>query len=149
MFYERKVKYLDYLENGERQRSGGFVKIEVRGEDCCLTAQVNGLHASDTFEGELFLQAENKEVPLSTLQFRCGRANLKLLHLNSHNLGQTGISYDSLAGIRIPVGIRREVSCVWKEGAVHGSVCQERGGLDEAARQEQLDLEELSRAQSR
>ena len=32
MLYDRKVKYLDYLEGGVRVRGGGFVKLEK--EDC-------------------------------------------------------------------------------------------------------------------
>ena len=30
MFYERKIRYLDYFRNGERVKSGGFAKTEVR-----------------------------------------------------------------------------------------------------------------------
>lgn len=136
MFYDRKIKYLDYLEAGERQRSAGFVKIEVRGEDCSLTAQVSGLYASDTFDGELLLWDGNREVSLSTLQFRGGKASLQLFHLNSCNLGQTGISYDTLAGIRIPVGIRREISCVWREGMERAKECEESTTSDEVPQAE-------------
>ena len=30
MYYDRKVKYLDYYERGERVRGGGHAKLEAR-----------------------------------------------------------------------------------------------------------------------
>ena len=32
MYYDRKIRYLDYLERGQRVKGGGYVKLEVRDE---------------------------------------------------------------------------------------------------------------------
>ena len=43
MRFERKIKYLDYLENGERVRSGGFLKLETAEELFKMELTVKGV----------------------------------------------------------------------------------------------------------
>ena len=44
MFYDKQIRYLEYLENGEKIRSAGFVKIEVIEKVCNIQISVTGLH---------------------------------------------------------------------------------------------------------
>ena len=116
MFYDRKIKYLDYMENKERCKGAGYVKIEVRDQTCNITIQVIGLYGTDSFDREVFLLDEQKEEWLGKIQLKNGKGRLQLSGLQSSHIGQTGISYDRLMGIRIPIGANREVYCAWKEG---------------------------------
>lgn len=43
MFFDRKIKYLDYVENGARIHGAGFVKLELRNGKCDLQVQVSGM----------------------------------------------------------------------------------------------------------
>ena len=48
MFYDRKIKYLDYLVKGERCGNAGFIKLEVRDTVCSIAINVNGLRTTDS-----------------------------------------------------------------------------------------------------
>lgn len=117
MLYDRKIKYLDYLENKERCRGAGFVKIEVRDNACNIAIQVSGLHREDTSHRQIFLMDEQREEMLGTIKLERGRGSYQSMGLDSRSMGSTGISYDRLTGIRIPLGSSREIYCAWKEGA--------------------------------
>lgn len=114
MFYDRKIKYLDYLENKERCKGAGFVKIEVREETCNVAIQVSGLPGRDLCEKEVLLSDGQKEERLGTIKLAGGKGSLILPGLHRRHIGQTGIGYDNLAGIRIPLGTNREIYCAWK-----------------------------------
>ena len=109
MFYDRQIKYLDYLENKERCKGAGFVKMEVWDKALHLTVQVSGLRQGDTFERDVFLLDEQREEKLGSIRLERGKGSLLLRNLNRASIGKTGISYDSLAGIRIPLGSGREI----------------------------------------
>lgn len=109
MFYDRQIKYLDYLENKERCKGAGFVKMEVWDKAMHLTVQVNGLRQGDTFERDVFLLDEQREEKLGSIRLERGKGSLLLRNLDRASIGKTGISYDSLAGIRIPLGSGKEI----------------------------------------
>ncbi len=61
MLYDRKVKYLDYLEGGVRVRGGGFAKLEARDGTLRVELSVTGLHQTDTFARDVMLCGRNRE----------------------------------------------------------------------------------------
>ena len=113
MFYDRQIKYLDYLENQERRKGAGFVKIEVRDKALNLTVQVSGLGPVDTFEGDVLLLDGQREQKLGSIRLEKGKGSFWAKDLDKSSIGKTGISYDSLAGIRIPLGGTREIYCAF------------------------------------
>ena len=54
-YYDKKVVYLDYMESEEKIRNGGFVKWEVRGEECRIQIHIRGLYPTDTLQGDIVL----------------------------------------------------------------------------------------------
>lgn len=116
MFYERKIRYLDYLENKERVRGVGFAKIELRDCLCELDIQVSGMHTTDNFTRKLLLVGEDKEAALCEIVLERGRGSVYISGLDSLNLGNLGISYEELCGIRIPIAAGKEIYCVVREG---------------------------------
>lgn len=116
MFYERKIRYLDYLENKERVRGVGFAKIELRDCLCELDIQVSGMHITDNFTRKLLLVGEDKEAALCEIVLERGRGSVYISGLDSLNLGNLGISYEELCGIRIPIAAGKEIYCVVREG---------------------------------
>lgn len=117
MFYERKIKYLDCMQNGERKSGAGFVKIEVREKNCNFIVQVNASGRLDTADREVLCLGEKTEGCLGVIHLENGRGNLTLNGLNAENMGQSGISYGELRGIRIPLDGGLEVFCKWRESA--------------------------------
>ena len=115
MLYDRKIKYLDYYENGERVRGGGFAKLEVRDGSMRLELKVTGLHPTDSFDREVMLRGNKKEKTLGSMAIVGGKGQYLHLCHDIEDIGGTGISYEELEGIRIPLGAGREISCVLQQ----------------------------------
>ncbi|MCM1065161.1 MAG: hypothetical protein NC420_11995 [Eubacterium sp.] len=105
-YYERKIKYLDLMENGERTGGAGFIKTEVKGMDINLTIVVKGLHPTDTYEREVMLQAGDGEFAVGRITLKGGQGEFKY---------HTVMDHLQLRGVRIALGGVREICCKWKE----------------------------------
>lgn len=112
--YDRRIRYLDYYENGQRCRGAGFIKLERRDELCTISLQVSGLYRKDRFTRPFLLVGEHTEQELCKLQLAEGGVKICLEGLDSRNLGGQDISYDGLYGIRIPIADGKEIRCLWK-----------------------------------
>ena len=75
MLYDRKVKYLDYLEGGVRVRGGGFAKLEARDGTLRVELSVTGLHQTDTFARDVMLCGRNREG--RDREENCGRIDFR------------------------------------------------------------------------
>ena len=105
-YYERKIKYLDLMENGERVGGAGFIKIEVKGMEVSLAVTVKGLHPTDTYEREVMLQSGDDELSVGRIALKEGQGQFKY---------HTVMDCSRLQGIRIALGGIREISCRWQE----------------------------------
>jgi len=113
MFYDRQIKYLDYFENGERIRGGGFVKLEARERQLRIEVTVTGLYQNDSFTREVLLCSGTQEKVIGRILITAGRGQYRQLYPDLNTLGDTGISYGKLQGIRIPLGRDRELISHW------------------------------------
>ncbi len=120
MFYDRKIKYLEDRKDGERVRTAGFVKAEVRDEACRMTIHVAGLHGTDTFEKSVLALGGGREGRLCKIKIAQGQGDTGELCLHSGHLGEAGIPYAQLEEIRIPLAAGRELCCLWKPKAAAG-----------------------------
>ena len=115
MLYEKKVKYLDYLEKGVRVKGGGFVKLEVRDGKLQVELSIAGLHHTDTFTRELLLCSRDREGSVGKIEIVSGRGQYRQKWQRLENIGGTGIDYGELCGVRISLGAGREISGRWEE----------------------------------
>lgn len=121
--YDRQIKYLDYMENGQRSRGAGFLKLERRGDICNISLQVSGLYRKDHFTRPLLLIGDGQEQELCKLQLADGGIKTYLEGLDSHSLDGQGLRYEQLQGIRIPISEGKEIRCLWgKTQATRDSV---------------------------
>ncbi|MCM1089769.1 MAG: hypothetical protein NC092_12970 [Butyrivibrio sp.] len=111
--YDRQIKYLDYMENGQRSRGAGFVKLERRDGVCNISLQVSGLYRKDHFTRPLLLIGDGQERELCKLQLADGGIKTYLEGLDSHSLDGQGLRYERLQGIRIPISEGKEIRCLW------------------------------------
>ena len=116
MFYDRQVRYLDYLVNGERLGNAGFIKMEVRGEVCNINISVKGLDVQQSSSLQVYIVSGGKEYELCKLEPVQGKAIKQLLGLNARNIAGTGLAYSDLEAIRIPVLAGREICGILKHG---------------------------------
>ena len=114
MRFERKIKYLDYLENGERVRSGGFLKLETAEELFKMELTVKGVRGVKEAARDVILCGSGREEPIGKMLIEDGQGEFRYIcHMDSE-IGDTGIGCDELAGIRIPLGEGREIACIWQ-----------------------------------
>lgn len=114
MRFERRIKYLDYLENGERVRSGGFLKLETAEELFKMELTVKGMRGEKEAARDVILCGSGREEPIGKMLIEDGQGEFRYIcHMDSE-IGDTGIGCDELAGIRIPLGEGREIACIWQ-----------------------------------
>lgn len=117
MRYDRKIKYLDYLENGERVRGSGFLKTEIFENSFKIEITVKGVRDAKEFAGDVILCGDGREEVLGKIQLEGGQGEFRhICHINSgsgETIGGTGIGYDELTGIKIPLEEGREIVCTW------------------------------------
>ena len=128
MLYDRKIKYLDYYENGERIKGAGFVKLEVRNGSLRMELSVTNLRPTDTFEREIMLYGEGREGVLGKIMISGGRGTFQQSYSDLEQIGKTGIGYGEAGGIRISLGASREIVCGWQEQRTDGSGRAGRSG---------------------
>ena len=139
MDYEKKLKYFDYLENGVKKRTAGFVKIERKGEYCDIQVAVSGMGGTSFLNREIRLEFGTREETLGNLSIREGKGNLILKYLNREKLCGTSenpSSYEALTGIRIFMGKEKELYCAWREAVTETSP---KGKAEEAAEKENVE----------
>ena len=137
--YEKKLKYFDYLENGAKKRTAGFVKIERKGEYCDIQVSVTGVGGTSSLNREIRLEFGTREETLGNLSIREGKGNLILKHLNREKLcgtSENSSSYEALTGIRIFMGKEKELYCAWREAVTETSP---KGKAEEAADKENVE----------
>lgn len=110
MYFDQKIKYLDYLENGIRVRGAGFIRLECWGKTCSLIIQASGLFENAKGSYPVMLVLPEKEEQLSELQLQNGKGRLELRNLNSEDLKE-------LCKVRIPLGEMRQLVAVLREEA--------------------------------
>lgn len=115
MYYNRQVKYLDYLEHRSKIRSAGFVKIEVKDQNCNILVNINGLYPTDSYQREVWISDGRQEKVLGKIALQQGKGIMTLRGTLVYNLAGTEIGYNQLAEIRIKLGKERELYCIWKE----------------------------------
>lgn len=150
MFYDRKVKYIDYRKEGERIHGAGFIKLEVRDKVCRMQIQVTNMHVTDSASKQVYALSDNREEALCTLELQEGRGSV-LLQLERDNLCN-GLCYEELKVIRIPMGGGRELYCkvaeaetveVWKNIMAEAeNVAASKSIMEADEKQKRLNCEE-------
>ncbi len=128
MFYERKIKYLDYLVKQEKCGNAGFIKLEVRDTICNITINVNNLRASDSLWVKMYVSGETGECELCSLELVQGKGTKQLLRQDVQDIGHTGIAYHNIKAVRIPISAEREI---------YGVLTQEKKGQNSKSNRKQ------------
>lgn len=134
MLYERKIRYVDYYEDGERARGGGFLKAEIRDGGMRIELHIRGLYPTDTFARDVVLKGAGTEAVLGQITLLEGKGYFEYACDIGRGIGDTGISYDELRELRVPVGGRRELRCAWKSaGSKAPDKAPDKAPAEEAA----------------
>ena len=118
MFFDQKIKYLEYWEAGTRVRGAGFVRLECWGTTCNLIMQVSGLFEGANGSYPVLALGMGREVKLEELFLQKGQGRLELRGLSCETLGgeeENHVSAAEVEKIRIPLGNDRELVTVFQE----------------------------------
>ena len=72
MYYEKQIRYIDYLENGEKKRNCGNVKVTVTGNRLLLEMRIRDLYETDDMASEVVLEGGGTESRVGTVLIRQG-----------------------------------------------------------------------------
>lgn len=113
MFYDRKIKYLDYVENGERIKGCGFVKVEYR--DGCINLEIMVTGVSCKFSGlyEVLIYAESGQHSPGQICIQNGRGNFCLCNRDVEAISRKCGSYSEWQGVSIILEPGKEISGLW------------------------------------
>ena len=114
MFYERKIRYLDYYRNGERFKNGGFAKTEVRDDIFKLEIVLKGISHPDTESVDVLLWGDGREIILGQAVVKNCCSDFFYSGSLKNGIDGSGIEYSEIRGIRIPLGMESEISCKWQ-----------------------------------
>ncbi len=109
MFYDKKIKYFNYMENDLRLGCGGFVKLEARDHQCNIQIQISGLLIAENTTRKVYIISEDKKELLCEIALHQGKGNIALSTKTDDVCG--GITYPQILSIQIPLSQERELVC--------------------------------------
>lgn len=139
MVYDRKIKYFDYLEQGERLCGAGYIKMQRKDNNCVLEIMLNGLHKTDTLKALVYIEGFNQSEVITSIEIQSGCGKLMLPDLHADDLGETGIAYDELSMIRIPISKDRELLCKIRDRLSDEMVTKATKAREEPEVREQME----------
>lgn len=112
MGYDKKVKYLDYYESGQRVCGCGFVKLEIRDERLKLELALRGIKGADGQKKEVMLCAGKREYAIGSISIVKSAGEFRY----EGRLQQEGTQMQSGLpdGVCIHIGADREISSRWQ-----------------------------------
>lgn len=152
--YEKRVKYLDYLEDGTKIKNGGFIRTEKHGNKCRVQISVRGLYPTDTLVGEILLYFGTEAIRADNIQLHYGAGNYASVWDTDH-LADSGADYKEWSGVEIIISERRKLQSVWevprfqnKEEEQKNSKREETAGETERAKErENADISKMPERQ--
>lgn len=115
MFYDKKIKYLNYIVNGERIKGCGFVKVEIRDRIINLEMSVTGLPPSLHAYTDVCLCTLDAVYPMGQICLENGGGSFRLCGCNLAEMNPTGVIYEDWKGIAIFPEEQCEISAYWGE----------------------------------
>lgn len=111
-FYDKRIWYLDLWEEEEKIGNAGFVKIDVRDNDCRVWISMKGIFPSDVLVGQLFLLTGEEELLADPILFHQGMGTYAA-KWDASNLAHVGITYSEWTGIRVKISAKVRVEKMW------------------------------------
>lgn len=112
--YDKKILYLDYLENGKKVKNAGFAKVEVRDGCCRILLNVKGTYDTDSLRAEVVLLTDVGEVVTDHFVLNRGTGTY-LTQMNPENMADKGITYEECLGVGVRISEHRVVQATWRE----------------------------------
>lgn len=125
MYYDKRIRYIDYLENGEKKRNCGYVKATVTGGRLLLEVRIRDLYETDDVTSEVALEGGGTESRIGTVQIKQGCGSFRWEYLDPEREGDgialgAGMRYGQLERIQVQLSPRRSLRCIWRAAETAG-----------------------------
>lgn len=138
MYYDKRIRYIDYLENGEKRCNCGYVKMTVTDGSLLMDMQIKGLYETDDVSSEVMLEGAGTECRIGTVIIRQGSGSLRWEFRDPAHAGEEiviseGLRYGQLKRITVQLSPRRSLRCIWREAeraktAISGEALESAAG---------------------
>lgn len=130
MYYDKRIRYIDYLENGEKRCNCGYVKMTVTDGSLLMDMQIRGLYETDDVASEVMLEGAGTECRIGTVMIRQGSGSLRWEFRDPAHAGEEivineGLRYGQLKRIAVQLSPRRSLRCIWREAEPAKAVVSE------------------------
>lgn len=119
MFYfDKKIYYIDYYENGSRISNAGFISLTFKDEDCRVHVGIRNLPGMENRLCRWFGLINSEQVFLE--EFRVEKGEADFINCYKRNrLGRTEVDFSALEGFYFALGKRRWGSCFFRNIKQH------------------------------
>lgn len=119
MFYfDKKIYYIDYYENGSRISNAGFISLTFKDEDCHVHVGIRNLPGTENRLCRWFGLINSEQVFLE--EFRVEKGEADFINCYKRNrLGKTEVDFSALEGFYFALGKRRWGSCFFRNIKQH------------------------------
>ncbi|MBD5529543.1 MAG: hypothetical protein HDR02_14240 [Lachnospiraceae bacterium] len=119
MYYDKQIRYIDYLENGEKKRNCGYVKVTVTDSRLLLEMRIRDLYETDDVTSEVVVEGGGAEHRVGTVLIRQGIGSFLWECKDREREGEElelgeNLSYGQLERIYVQLSPRRSLRCVWR-----------------------------------
>ncbi len=119
MFYfDKKIYYIDYYENGSRISNAGFISLTFRDDDCHVHVGIRNLPSMENRLCRWFGLINSEQVFLEEFRVEKGEADF-VGSYKRNSLGRTEVDFSTLEGFYFALGKRRWGSCFFRNVRQH------------------------------
>ena len=120
----KRIYYIDYCDNEERQANAGFVKLvqwkkkeDISGEGTCLQVYISGFALEGEVIGKAKVLCGIREIPLGQVVINSGKGMAQIVSLEDvlATLEKEGVC--GAVSLRVELSADRYFECVLKEAA--------------------------------
>ena len=122
MYYDKQIRYIDYLENGEKRYNCGYVKITVADSKLVLEMQIRGLYETDDVAAEVIVEGAGRENRIGAVLIRQGSGSFRWetqdpVYQGEEITVRDGLRYGQLERIHMQLSPQRSLQCIWRKAA--------------------------------
>lgn len=115
MFYfDKKIYYIDYYENGNRISNAGFISLTFKDDECLVHIGIRNLPGMDSRVCRWFGLVNSEQVFLEEFRIEKGKADFVNCY-RSDRMGKTEVDFSALDGFYFALGKKRWGSCFFNK----------------------------------
>lgn len=109
--YQKKIAYLNYIENGVRIKNVGHARISVRDEKYVLEINIKGLYQTDSLTADVYALGPGIVITTVLIHEGAGRCSGVF---NTFDIGGSGMDAWQMNGLMIRLSEARKIEAEWR-----------------------------------